>query len=198
MPLRDDPVPPLLTQRLWLRAPRESDLDAVHALHADPVSHRFTAGGPLRSREAAAELLRGWLAHWQTQGFGHWAIAARERPEALLGFGGLMSEAPGQEGAPGLDLYFRFAPESWGRGYASEMGQAALELAFGELGVEAVRARVQPANTPSRKTLERLGLRLKGSLAETPGQPPDLLYEIDAARWAALPRMPPEPTPFGA
>lgn len=197
MPVRDALATPQLTPRLWLRAPRESDLDTVYALHADPVCSRFTPGGPMRSRSAAAELLQGWLAHWQAHGFGCWAIALRERPELVLGFGGLMRHNSLGD-ALGLGLYFRFSPESWGQGYASEMAQSALELAFDGLQAEAVQAVVQPANTPSRKTLERLGLLLKGSQADVPGQAPSLLYEITAALWASRPRTPPEPTPFGA
>ena len=46
--------------------------------------------------------------------------------------------------------------------------------------------------------LERAGLRLKGSLANVPGQPADLLYEIASAHYAEMPRLPPQATPFGA
>ncbi|UDF35261.1 UNVERIFIED_ORG: GNAT family N-acetyltransferase [Shinella sp. XGS7] len=186
----------LETRRLCLRAPRETDLDAVYALHTDPVCNRFSPAGPLSSREAAVELLQGWQAHWQSQGFGYWAIALREQPEELIGLGGIMHRPIA--GQPGLYLYFRFQPQHWGQGYASEMAQAALGLAFESLQAGAVRAVVQPANTPSRKTLERLGLLLKGSLADVPGQAPSLLYEIGSARWAQLPKTPTEPTPFGA
>lgn len=186
----------LETARLSLRALREDDLDAVHALHTDPATNRFSPGGPLHSREEAVALLRGWLDHWQAQGFGYWAIALRERPEELIGLGGIISRPIA--GQPGLYLYFRFLPAFWGQGYASEMTQAALALAFEGLQAAAVRAVVQPANTPSRKTLERTGLLLKGSVADQPGQAPHLLYEISAARWVTLPKTPPEPTPFGA
>lgn len=196
MTARDDLLAPLETARLLLRAPREQDLDALYELHADPVTNRFSPGGPLHSREAAAALLQGWLAHWQAQGFGYWMIAERERPDRLLGSGGVMNRPVA--GQPGLYLYFRFHPHAWGRGYASEMAQAALAQAFEPLHAQAVQAVVQPGNTPSRKTLERIGMLLKGSLADVPGQPPSLLYEISASRYATLPKTPPEPTPFGA
>lgn len=196
MSSREEMSMPLETARLLLRAPREQDLDEIYGLHADPVTNRFSPGGPLHSAEAAAALLQGWLAHWQSQGFGYWVIAEREHPEQLLGCGGIMNRPIG--GQPGLYLYFRFRPHAWGRGYASEMAQAALSQAFDILHAPAVQAVVQPANTPSRKTLERIGMLLKGSLADVPGQAPSLVYEITAARWATLPKTPPEPTPFGA
>ncbi|RQO62411.1 N-acetyltransferase [Paucibacter sp. KBW04] len=184
------------TNRLLLRQPAAADLAAIFEIHADPITNRFNPGGPMRSTQEAEALLQGWLAHWQAQGFGYWAIASREQPEQLLGFGGIMAKP--SLGPTGLNLYFRFRPQAWGQGYASEMALAALALAFEQLYAPAVLAVVRPANMPSRKTLERIGMRLKGSLADVPGQPPSLLYEMSAAHYANTPHTLPLPTPFGA
>lgn len=191
-----DSWPVLQTERLLLRAPRPDDLEALYAIQSDPISQRFSVAAMPESREAVVQQLDDWLAHWQAHEFGYWAIALREQPGDLLGFGGLMQRT--LAGRPGLALYFRFRPQAWGQGYAAEMTQAALALAFEQQQAPAVQAVVQPANMPSRKTLERAGLRLKGSLANVPGQPADLLYEIAAAHYAEMPRLPPEATPFGA
>ncbi|MDM4766245.1 GNAT family N-acetyltransferase [Pelomonas sp. SE-A7] len=196
MPQDPAPWPAHETARLLLRAPQAADLAALHEIQSDPVSNRFHPGGLLETQDQAAELLQAWQAHWQVQGFGYWAIALLERPGELLGFGGLMNKPVA--GRQALSLYFRFRPQAWGQGYAAEMAQAALRLAFGPLQAPAVLAVVQAANTPSRKTLERVGLRLKGSLADVPGQPADLLYEITAGHHATLPQLPPQATPFGA
>jgi len=187
---------PIETMRLLLREPLASDLAALFEIHADPITNRFNPGGPMPSPEAAEALLQSWAAHWQAQGYGYWAIAAREQPEQLLGFGGIMAKPI--DGQAGLNLYFRFRPQAWGQGYASEMSLAALALAFERLYAPAVLAVVRPANMPSRKTLERIGMRLKGSLADVPGQPPRLLYEMTAVHYANTPHTLPLPTPFGA
>lgn len=191
-----DAWPTLLTERLLLRAPQPADLAALYEIQSDPVSQRFSPSAMPGSREEVLQQLDDWLAHWQAHEFGYWAIALREQPEELLGFGGLMHRM--LAGRSGLALYFRFRPQAWGQGYAAEMTQAALALAFEQLQAPAVGAVVQPANTPSRKTLQRAGLRLKGSLANVPGQPADLLYEIGADHYAEMPRLPPQATPFGA
>jgi ribosomal-protein-alanine N-acetyltransferase len=187
---------PLETARLLLRAPTADDLETVFELHADPISNRFSASGPTPTREASSELLDSWLAHWQAQGFGYWAIEAREQPGQVIGFGGVMSRTVA--GVSGLHLYFRFQPQAWGQGLASEMAIAALDLAFGTLQAPAVLAVVLPPNTPSRKTLERIGMLLKSSSAELPGQALSLVYEMTAERFAQLPKTQPPPTPFGA
>lgn len=186
----------MLTRRLVLRPPRDSDLDTLAALHADPAVNRFCAAATPHGREAIEAQLKLWIGHWQTRGFGHWAIAEREQPDTLIGFGGLMHRSVA--GHAGLYLYYRITPQAWGRGLASEMAQYAFEQAFEQRREGAVVAAVLPNNAPTRKTLEGLGLRLKASLAGGPGNATALLYELGADRWATLPRSEPEAVAFAA
>ncbi|MDR7272712.1 RimJ/RimL family protein N-acetyltransferase [Pelomonas saccharophila] len=186
----------MVTRRLMLRPPRGSDLDTLTALHADPAVNRFCAAATPHGREAIQAQLQAWINHWQTRGFGHWAIAERDQPDTLIGFGGLMHRSVA--GHSGLYLYYRITPQAWGRGLASEMAQYAMSQAFEQHHEGAVVAAVLPSNAPTRKTLECLGLRLKGTLADGPGSAAALLYELSADRWATLPRGEPEAIAFAA
>jgi RimJ/RimL family protein N-acetyltransferase len=47
----------------------------------------------------------------------------------------------------------------WGRGYASEIGRAGLEFAFGVLGAQAVVSCTVRHNVHSRAVMERIGMR---------------------------------------
>ncbi|MET0517827.1 MAG: GNAT family N-acetyltransferase [Burkholderiaceae bacterium] len=190
------PPQPQVSARLLLRMPQPADLDALFELHADPVASRFSPAGLPVTRENTRAQLQSWLEHWQAKGYGYWAIAPRDQPQVLIGFGGVMGRTVA--GVAGQYLYFRFWPQAWGQGLASEMAMVALAQAFDQLHAPQVLAVVQPANKPSRKTLERIGMLLKGSMADVPGQEPSLVYEITAARYAGLPKTPPAPTPFGA
>ncbi|MFG6415677.1 GNAT family N-acetyltransferase [Roseateles sp. DC23W] len=186
----------MVTRRLVLRPPRSSDLDLLMALYADPAVTRFCAAATPHGRQATEAQLQAWLAHWQTHGFGHWAIAEREQPDQLIGFGGLMHRSVADHS--GLFLYYRITPQAWGRGLASEMAQYAMAQAFEQRREGSVVAAVLPSNAPTRKTLERLGLRLKGSLADGPGSAAALLYEMSAERWASTPHGEPEAIAFAA
>lgn len=186
----------MVTRRLVLRPPKDTDLDTLLALHADPAVSRFCAAATPQGRDATQAQLQSWLAHWQTYGFGHWAIAERERPDQLIGFGGLMHRRVA--GHAGLFLYYRISPQAWGRGLASEMALHAITQAFEQRQEGAVVAAVLPNNMPTRKTLEGLGLRAKGTLSFGPGNAAALLYELGADRWASLPRCEPEPVAFAA
>ena len=186
----------MVTPRLVLRLPRDSDLEILIALYADPAVTRFCAAATPQGRVAVASQLKGWIAHCQTHGFGHWALAERAQPDRLIGFGGLMHRSVA--GHAGLYLYYRITPQAWGRGLASEMALHAFTHAFEQRRAAAVVAAVLPSNAPTRKTLEGLGMRLKGTLADGPGTAAALLYEMTAARWATLPRGEPAAVAFAA
>ncbi|NBF11685.1 GNAT family N-acetyltransferase [Pseudomonas sp. Fl4BN1] len=176
------PAPSTQTARLLLRAPTLADLPQVCAIHGDPQTNRFNPHGPA-SDAASADKLHTWIDHWQRHGFGYWAITLLAQPQQIIGFGGIMQAYFGHE--PGLNLYLRFSPAAWGQGYAGEMAQAALRLAFEDLHAPRITGLVRPDNLPSRRVLERLGLTLDGQLDDFPGLPPSLLYRLSADDHAA-------------
>ncbi|OLF53965.1 GNAT family N-acetyltransferase [Pseudomonas chlororaphis] len=179
--------PSTLTARLLLRAPTADDLEIAQSIHGDPRTQRYNPAGP-DSRDGIRHKLQGWIQHWQEQGFGYWLVCERAQPERALGFGGIMQGRFGER--RGLNLYFRFAVDAWGRGYANEMANAALHLAFHGLHAPQVIGLVRPDNLPSRRALERLGLTRDGELEDFPDLAPSLLYSLDAERYFAALRSP--------
>jgi RimJ/RimL family protein N-acetyltransferase len=77
--------------------------------------------------------------------------------DEVLGVGG----AQRQEGG-NWNLYYRFAPRAWGKGFATELGLAALDAAHRHDGDTAVIAWVFPHNVASIRVAERLGLTNQG------------------------------------
>ncbi len=182
----------VLTARLRLRAPAPGDLRALHDALTDPANLRFG-----NECSGATARLAGWQALWATDGFGPWSVELRDHPElGAIGFGGLSRALV--TGVPSLLLEFHFRSDFWGCGYAAEMSLAALRMAFQDLKSGEVQSLLPPGNVAARKTVERLGLRLKGSVADHPGEAASLLYEINVAQFQACPPEQPEPTPFGA
>ncbi len=98
----------------------------------------------------------------------------------MIGFGGVMKQLTLE--LSGNNLYFRFSPEVWGRGYASEVVEAALKHTFGKLAQEHIFGMTRPNNTASRKTLERAGFRYFSSAEATEdieGDEPSVLYILE-------------------
>ena len=55
----------------------------------------------------------------------------------------------------------KLLPE-WGNGYATEVGWAALSLAFDEIGADVVCAPIHPENVASRHVAEKIGMTTDG------------------------------------
>ncbi|WP_341521458.1 GNAT family N-acetyltransferase [Pseudomonas sp. G.S.17] len=163
------------TARLVVRPPTADDLESLFTIYGDPATHQFNPSGPLRDLGQAEALLHVWLKHWEDKGYGQWAISTCEAPQNLIGFGGL--DARMYVDVERLNLGYRFAATAWGKGYATELSQAALDYGFEELGLNEVFAVVRPNHSASIRVLEKIGMRIVDFLDDVPGQPPSLVFK---------------------
>ena len=60
------------------------------------------------------------------------------------------------DGRPEVEVGWTVAPERWGEGLATELGAAALEVGFGELGLPDIVSFTLPHNIASRRVMEKL------------------------------------------
>jgi RimJ/RimL family protein N-acetyltransferase len=165
--LRLPRVPPTVeTARLRLRQLRESDLDDLARLSADPAFTRFL-GGP-RARTDSWRQLAMLIGHWQMRGYG-WYAATLIGEDRLIGRIGHWYPL----GWPGLEVGWALDPAVWGRGLAAEGARACLEIAHDCLGLSSVISLIDPSNRNSQRVAEKLGGRLDGRF-ELDGQPVDI------------------------
>jgi len=138
----------LRTSRLLLRPWRDGDIAEFVALSADAAVMEYLP--------PAGEAWAAWArAHWEEHGFGQWVVEIPgEAP--FIGVVGLNTvTAPF---APAVEINWRLARGYWGRGYAIEAAQAALDYGFKTLGLAEIVAQTVPANQRSRRVMERLGM----------------------------------------
>jgi ribosomal-protein-alanine N-acetyltransferase len=147
----------LRTPRLLLREFVATDFDAWHVLLSCPRVMEFSGTGVL-TPEQSRERLEGIIARYAAQGFGKWAVVTADSGE-MIGYCGV--ELTIVENAPVRELGFRFRPEFWGHGYASEAGRAVLNHCFTALGWTEVFAFVEPENVRSVHVLTKLGFRFQ-------------------------------------
>lgn len=148
-------VAELRTPRLILRDWRDSDLDAFAAMaedpevmeHLPPIADRMVSDG-------IAAWLRQNLAE---NGFGRWAV---ELPgeAGFIGLVGLVETGFEAHFTPAIEIGWRLARPYWGRGYAQEAAQAALDFGFGEIGFHDIVAYTTPDNLRSLQLMARLGM----------------------------------------
>ena len=145
-------IPTLESQRLVLRPVRDADLDAYAAMSADPDVMRYIGDGKTMDRNESWRSLAFLLGHWELRGFGMWAVTARG-DDRMLGRVGFLQP----EGWPGFEIGWQFAKEAWGKGYATEAAQRALQYCRENMAQREVISLIYPENAPSIRVAERLG-----------------------------------------
>ena len=163
-------IPILETARLRMRAFRVDDLDAYAAMCADPEVMRFLGTGVTLDRSESWRSMAGFLGHWALRGYGMWALEEKQTG-TLVGRSGFLNP----EGWPGFELGWTLGRPSWGKGFATEAARRALDYAFEDLGRKRVISLIRPANTPSMRVAERLGMVRAGEVELLGG--PAFVYE---------------------
>lgn len=146
------------TTRLLHRAFTVDDAAAFFALNGDPEVMRLTGEPLLASVEEARAAIAAYP-DFETVGFGRWACVLRESG-AVIGFCGLKLLPELDE----VDVGYRFLPEYWGQGLATEACRASLAYGFDVLGLTRIIALVLPVNGASIRVLEKVGMRPEGTM----------------------------------
>ena len=112
-----------------------------------------TLGGAQTPEEVTASIEQH-VARWERDGVGYWMFRARDTGEGVAR-GGLSRTHVG--GRDEVEVGWAVMPERWGHGYATELGAAAVDVAFGMLGLGSVVAYTLPDNLASRRVMRKLG-----------------------------------------
>lgn len=165
----------LETERLLLRRQQASDVPPLVDLWSDPEVTRYL-GGP-RDRD----WLRGEFEETARAPFGErydlWPLVEKETGE-VVGHCGLLEKDI--EGQAEIELTYVFARSAWGKGYATEIGRALKDYAFGELGLERLIALIEPENVASERVARKVGMRFDREVIR-PGGVLRRVYVVEAA-----------------
>lgn len=161
------------TTRLWLDEPVAADAADLFAIHSDPASWAHFPSGRVTDPAAGAVMVGASRRRFDRDGLAYWSVRDADGGP-VVGRGGcaLPDEALDADptGRGWWNLYYRFDQRVLGRGYATEMGTAALAAARAVAPERPVLAYLLEHNHASRRTAERLGLRLvwRGPDADNP------------------------------
>jgi ribosomal-protein-alanine N-acetyltransferase len=147
-------------KRLRLRPWRPEDAGAFAAMNADPeVMRHFVA--PLTRAESDA-FLAALIGHEAEHGFCFWAVERLAEPGAI-GLCGLMHVPWRARFTPAVEIGWRFARAHWRKGFAQEAARLALDDGFGRIGLAEIVAFTVPANEPSWRLMQQLGMQADGA-----------------------------------
>lgn len=153
---------PLQTERLLLRAFRESDLDDVCALQSDPEVVRYLYW-EVRTREESRVWLQERIAADRLETDGDAVAYAVQRRSDGLVIGSVNAwwrSVVHQQ----AEIGFVFLPAAQGQGYAREATSALFDLIFSRLDVHRVYASTDARNGASAGLMRRLGMRQEAHL----------------------------------
>jgi RimJ/RimL family protein N-acetyltransferase len=160
------------TGRLELRPFQENDLDALADLMANADFMRFSLS-PL-SREKTAEFLEKMQTRDRAGEPSQFAVLSHAT-EKLIGFCGFFLQRV--DGIERIEIAYRFHPDYWGQGIATEAARAVRDHAFQVLKLNQVISLIHPDNIASGRVAEKNGMTVE---KETVFRGfPTLVYAID-------------------
>lgn len=144
------------TGRLLLQPMAVDAGDLLAPVFAKPEVWRFPFGRGFERAETDA-FVAAQLDHWDELGFGVWLVSELESG-LTVGFAGLSVPTFFEAVLPAVEVGWRFDPDFWGRGYATEAAMAALAGGFETLGLSRIISLPQTDNPSSVRVAERIGL----------------------------------------
>ncbi len=172
----------MLTARLELRRLRDADFAHLRSHYRDERA-MATLGG-VRTDDETRELLQGYLEHWDTHGFGWWAVHERASG-GFIGRGGLRTVEI--LGRAEVEIGYAFVPEAWGHGFATELARESVRVAFDVLDRPQVVSFTLPTNAASRRVMDKAALRHQGEILHA--DQVHVLYVLPRQEWRPeLPR----------
>ncbi len=146
------------TNRIEHRAFTLDDAEDFYRLNSHPIVMRYTGEPPLDSLEDARRAIINYQ-DFETIGYGRWACVLKET-SSVIGFCGLKYLPELDE----VDVGFRFLPEYWGQGIATETCNACIEFGFNTLKLDRILGLVLTENAASIRVLEKCGLTRNGDI----------------------------------
>ena len=147
------------TECLILRDFHKSDAEDLFEIDSNPEVHKYLGNNPVKHIDQILEVINSVQMQYQQNGIGRWSTIEKSSGK-FIGWSGLKYVSESQINQTSYyDVGYRFHPDYWGKGYATESGRASLKFGFEVLDLTEVRGSCHEENIASRKSLEKCGLR---------------------------------------
>jgi ribosomal-protein-alanine N-acetyltransferase len=175
-----NPIVFLETDRLILRAWKQSDHEAFIWMNENPRVRKFYPG--LLSRAETLEKIAVMQTNIETQGYGLFAAEIKDTGD-FIGYIGLAHPEFESDFTPCTEIGWRLDDRFWRRGYATEGAKACIGLGFEKFAFGEIYSFTSLYNIPSEKVMLKVGMEKVGTFKH-PALPADnwlsdhLLYKI--------------------
>ncbi|MCT3918535.1 GNAT family N-acetyltransferase [Elizabethkingia anophelis] len=149
-----------------MRPFEERDAEGLFLLDSNPEVMKYVGGVVSTKIEQSQQMIEFIQKQYKENEVGRLAVIEKST-NTLIGWSGLKyltSEINGMKNV--YELGYRFLPEYWGKGYATETARAALNYAFNEIKTDVVYAMAVTENTGSNRVLQKLGFEELGTFLD--------------------------------
>lgn len=140
------------TDRLLMRPPVASDEVALFEIQNNADAMQYTYSAP--DLPATIAFLKRYRDRFEIDGYMPWTVALKAE-DRIIGWGGLNRDP--EEPHWGPEVAYFIHQDYWGRGFATDIVDAALGVAFEHVGLEEVTAFTRPANIGSQRVIAKSG-----------------------------------------
>ncbi len=152
----------LETERMLLRPLQQADAPALLAIFSDPLVMRYWSSAPWQALSEAQAMIERDQRAMAAGEFLRLGVVRKE-DDALLGQCCLFKL---DQQCRRAEIGYAMAHHAWGHGYMHEALCALVEFSFSQLQLNRLEADIDPRNTNSQRSLERLGFLQEGFLRE--------------------------------
>ncbi len=151
----------LTTKRLLLTILTDQDYELIHAVQSIPAVDEYNTLGVPKSLAETIEIMRPLIENKTT------AFTYGVRLHGSNEFIGLCAINLSRPKYQAAELWYKFNPDFWGKGYATEVVTALIDHCFNFLNLHRVEAGCAVENIGSVKVLEKVGMIREGRKRKT-------------------------------
>ena len=168
------------TARLLLREIVNEDVERIFLLDRDPQVMKYIGVQPVTNVQQSVETINKIRTQYRENGIARWAVIEKDS-NLLIGWSGLKLLTEPINGFKNVyELGYRFLPEFWGKGYATESGKAVLDYGFNTMNLDKIYACVDIQNVDSDRILkDKLGFESQGTFVDPLDNATCFWYELE-------------------
>ena len=150
----------ILTERTTLRLIDLRDLDDIHNLHSLPEVDEFNTLGIPESIAETKSIIEPWVADNKLTIKTNYTFAIEDnQSKEFIGLFGLkLSSEKYRKG----EVWYKFHPDHWNKGFATEVLVAMIDFSFNVLNLHRIQAGCAVDNVGSIRVLEKVGMIREG------------------------------------
>lgn len=167
------------TERLILREIVASDVQRMFLLDSNQDVMKYLGAKTLTTPHESLQTIEKIRKQYRETGIGRWAVIEK-KSDLLIGWSGLKLLTESVNNFKNVyEIGYRFLPESWGKGYATEAGKAVLEYGFAQMNLDKIYACAVIENQGSNVILkDKLGFAEMGTFIDAVDGAECFWYEL--------------------